>query len=218
VRLVDHQCIQDALDEALNGRRLLEHPFYRRWEAGELGDGELAAYASQYRHFEAKLPGFLSDVASGLVDGPARRAVEANLADELGDPVSHLELFDRFAGAIDAPEAPPSPATAALLEAYDAARDAGPVRALAGLLAYEYQSPEVASSKAAGLRNHFGLDGAAVAFWDHHGVVDSDHARWTMDALIALGSEPSEISTGIRPIAEAWWAFLDERETEGLAA
>src|ERR1700722_11629215 len=40
--------IRDALADALAGRQLLAHPFYRRWEAGTLVDGELAAYAEQY--------------------------------------------------------------------------------------------------------------------------------------------------------------------------
>ena len=47
----------DALfDDLLRHRRLLAHPFYRRWEAGTLRPGELASYAGQYRHFEATLP------------------------------------------------------------------------------------------------------------------------------------------------------------------
>ena len=29
----------------IGGKRLLDHPFYRRWEAGTLARGELAAYA-----------------------------------------------------------------------------------------------------------------------------------------------------------------------------
>ena len=41
------------LDQALEGRRLLDHPFYRRWENGELIEGELQHYAEQYRFFEA---------------------------------------------------------------------------------------------------------------------------------------------------------------------
>ena len=36
--------IHEVLAEAIVGRHLLTHPFYRRWEAGTLGEGELAAY------------------------------------------------------------------------------------------------------------------------------------------------------------------------------
>ena len=60
--------IDAVLVEVLRDRRLLAHPFYRRWEAGTLERGELAAYAAQYRHFEAALP----DVLERVVDAHRR--------------------------------------------------------------------------------------------------------------------------------------------------
>ena len=54
----------------LNGKRLLEHPFYRRWEDGALEMSELASYAAQYRRFEAQLPSFL-EALSGMLEGEA---------------------------------------------------------------------------------------------------------------------------------------------------
>ena len=74
------------LDQALEGRRLLDHPFYRRWENGELIEGELQHYAEQYRFFEANLPLFLSELASRLPEGAALDAVRANLRDEVAAP------------------------------------------------------------------------------------------------------------------------------------
>ena len=71
---------------------------------------ELAEYASQYRHFERFLPGFLGALVARLPKGHGRDLVAANLADELGDPLSHVELFERFAGALGARESAPSPA------------------------------------------------------------------------------------------------------------
>ncbi len=76
--------IHEVLAEAIVGRHLLTHPFYRRWEAGELTPGELAAYAEQYRHIERELPVTLQAIACQLPEGEARRLVEANLADERG--------------------------------------------------------------------------------------------------------------------------------------
>ncbi len=60
---------------ALAGRRLLEHPFYRRWEAGEVSMGELAGYAAQYCHFEGYRPGFLTTLVASLPEGPGRDLV-----------------------------------------------------------------------------------------------------------------------------------------------
>ena len=40
----------DRLDAARRRWNVLEHPFYRRWECGELSRDELTAYAGEYRH------------------------------------------------------------------------------------------------------------------------------------------------------------------------
>ena len=108
------QRIREVLAEAIVGRHLLSHPFYRRWEAGSLSEGELAAYAEQYRHIERALPGTLSAIAGALPEGRARDLVEANLADELGSPEPHAELFESFASAAGAePEVADRPVVAA---------------------------------------------------------------------------------------------------------
>jgi pyrroloquinoline-quinone synthase len=209
------RAIQQALSEAVRGVRLLEHPFYRRWVAGELEEAELASYAGQYRHFEARLPRFLTELVEMLPDGHPRDLVSENLAEELGDPVPHIELFDDFAAAVGAPSATASRAMQLLLDSYDAALDEGPVAALAGLVAYEHQAPEVASTKAAGLRAHFGLSGKAVQFWDHHAAVDLKHAEWGAQALCDMEVDAAHVERSARSVAQAWWCFLDERELVG---
>src|ERR1700722_16656982 len=101
--------LQQSMFEVLSDRQLLDHPFYRRWEAGELSRDELTLYAEQYRFFEAMLPEFLETLSDQLPEGVARNCVVANLADETGSP-SHLELFDRFAAHYGATQPSISPA------------------------------------------------------------------------------------------------------------
>jgi len=199
-------------DEVLADRRLLSHRFYRRWEAGELSGWELAAYAAQYRHFEAALPDLLETVSQALPSGPARLAVEANLADERAVPAAHLSLFDAFAEAVGAEPEPPSPATTVLVDSYQAAGQAGPVAALAAIGAYEVQSSAIAITKSEGLRSHYGLSPADTRFWDVHGTMDEDHATWLVDALSALEASGDVVRSSAREAADVWWAFLDERQ------
>ena len=196
------------INETLEGRRLLTHPFYQRWEAGELGEGELALYASQYRHFEAFLPTYLDELGRGLT-GPAHELVQRNLADEVAEP-THLSLFDAFAASVDAPSATPSPAMDALLATYRELLADSPEAALAGLAAYEVQGADIAASKGEGLRRHYGLDSTGTAFWDVHAELESDHATWTADALNDVDRDV--VAHGVNAIAQAWWSFLDERE------
>ena len=160
------------LDDILSSRRLLAHPFYRRWEAGTLQPGELATYAAQYRHFEAALPVVLERIAAALPDGRARQLVEDSLADERGVPAPHLELFDSFADAVGAVPTDMTPATRALVDLYLSAADASPVAALSAVAAYEVQAPDIAVSKAEGLRSRYGLDDNGTRFWDVHAGID----------------------------------------------
>ena len=204
-----------AIDDALAGRRLLEHPFYRRWEAGELRPGELAAYAEQYRHFEAALPGVLRELVSRLGEHPAAALVQRNLDDETGNPEAHVDLFETFADAVGAaPSAPRGPAVERLLDTYRTQTERGPATGLAAVMAYEIQAPAIAESKARGLRRHYGLDAAATTFWDVHATMDSDHADWGISALAELSEDQASVVAAVRDAADAWWAFLNEREAE----
>lgn len=199
------------LDQALEGRRLLDHPFYRRWEAGALHEGELQHYAEQYRYFEAHLPLFLAELAGRLPEGPAQAAVNANLRDEVAPP-THLDLFESFARFYGATNAEISPAMQTLIDEYRDVLATSDVAAIAGLLAYEAQGAAIADTKAEGLRVHYGANDSATNFWDVHGSVEADHAAWTMDALASLGGDDAAIVAAARRIADAWWNFLSERD------
>ncbi len=211
-----------AITESLEERMLLTHAFYRRWEAGELRSQELAEYAVHYRAFEAVLPAVLSDVVDRLrADGDDEAAdlVARNLADELGSPRPHLDLFDEFAAALPdvAAAAAPGPAAEALADTYRGLATQSPVAAIAGLAAYETQAAAIAATKGDGLRRWYGLDADGTAFWDVHATMDADHGDWAVEALALLNADPAEVADGARQAANAWWSLLDEREAEGLA-
>jgi pyrroloquinoline quinone (PQQ) biosynthesis protein C len=207
------QPMHEVLAEAIVGRHLLTHPFYRRWEAGTLTEGELAAYAEQYRHIERELPVTLAAIAAALPPGRARELVEANLADELGAPEPHTQLFESFAEAAGATaDAPVTPSTAALLSVVRTTAANDPVAALAMVAAYEVQAADIAASKGDGLRQHYGFDESGTRFWDVHRTQEVDHAGWSMEALTALGADPDVVQAGASVSADSWWLFLSERE------
>jgi pyrroloquinoline-quinone synthase len=207
-----------AVAGALHGRELLSHPFYRRWEAGDLSLEELGRYAGQYRAFEAALPELLGTIHASLMADEAVEAAELiarNLADELGAPEPHVALFDRFAAAVGTePDAPAGPAARSLVATHrDLAAD-GAVRALAALAAYETQASAIASTKADGLRRWYGIDTGGTAFWDVHATMEADHGAGALAALAALDADPADVAEAARVGADAWWAFLDERQAE----
>jgi pyrroloquinoline quinone (PQQ) biosynthesis protein C len=205
--------LEVLLAEAVRPRRLLDHPFYQRWQAGTLVKSELAAYAGQYRHFEAVLPTALTKIRDRVSVPAARALVQANLDEELGVPTPHLELFDAFADAVGAPPSvAATPATCRLVDLYLTEAMGDPVSALAAVAAYEVQSADVAATKADGLRARYGVADEGTRFWDVHASMDRAHGRWVTEALGALGADSDRVSAGARAGACAWWAFLDERE------
>jgi pyrroloquinoline quinone (PQQ) biosynthesis protein C len=220
--VLDHQArLTAAVATALEGRTLLTHPFYLRWEAGELRIQELAEYAVHYRAFEAVLPTVLSAVVDQLTaqaESEAAELVARNLADELGRPEPHLAMFDAFAATLPAAEATaPGKAGEALAATYRELAGQSPVAAIAGLAAYETQAASIAASKGDGLRRWYGVDANGTKFWDVHATMDADHGEWAVEALAMLGADESEVADASRRAADAWWSLLDEREAEGMA-
>lgn len=205
--------IEAAIQNALTGRRLLDHPYYQAWQEGTLTAEDIATYAGQYRHFERTLPEVLAATVTQIDTAAPRSLVEANLSDELAEP-SHLDLFDRFAASLGADAAAPaSAATQALVDLYRNAVGEGPVAALSVIAAYESQAAGIAATKGASLRQHLAMTPEATEFWDVHAAIEADHATWTADALRALDAPAETVETWATASAEAWWAFLDERQS-----
>jgi len=90
------------------------------------------------------------------------------------------------------------------------------LKGFSALVAYEMQAPSIAASKAAGLRRHYEVDADGNALLGHPRHMDQDHARWGIEAVAALGAPGDRLVRAARSAADAWWAFLDDRE--GAAA
>ncbi len=211
--------MSDAVNLGIGGKHLLTHPFYKRWEAGTLLEGELGSYAEQYRHIESALPAVLTSIEDSLPSGTARDLVSQNLNDELNSPMAHVELFEMFATRANAkPNVDSTSATRALVNFQQSTASDDPIFGLSVLAAYELQAAEIAQSKGDGLRKHFGFDEIGTRFWDVHTKMEESHADWSLDALAALGAEASQVCAFAKLAATYWWEFLDERNEAGCRA
>ncbi len=210
--------LRARLDRATQERRLLDHPFYKAWASGTLTTDDLAFYASQYWRQVEAFPGYLETIAARLPQGPTKEAVLANLADERDD--DHPGLWIDFAAALGSDRAAlvatvPEPETQACVTAFsDAATSKSPVFALGMLYGYESQTPEVAETKVEGLKNHYGIDGAGLTYFELHGELDVKHSTEMAAAIAALddnegGRGVNEAEAGARAGADAIWQLLD---------
>lgn len=158
----------ERIDEARARWNVLEHPFYARWERGELTQEALSFYAGEYRHAVVAL----ADAASTGGD-PEHAAEEA----------AHIGIWDGFAAALEAPlDREPTPETAACAEAW---RPEDSLDARAVLYAVESSQPEIARTKLRGLVDHYGFTPGSegTAYFELHAERDQEHAAASAAAL-----------------------------------
>ena len=175
--------LMDRIDEIIEGRSLLKHPFYQAWTKGTLPLGSLNEYAAQYYHFEKAYARFLSGLHHRCGDAEVRQLLLDNLWDEEHGDENHVELWLRFCDALgldreEVKSGEPSEATQALVQTYDALTTEATLAAGAvALYAFESQVPGVAREKVRGLREFYGMAGDdQVSFFSVHEALDMKHA------------------------------------------
>lgn len=184
------------LDDARRRRNILEHPFYTRWERGELTREELAAYAGEYRH-----------AVVALAD-----AAELAGSEHARDEREHVALWDEFTSALDAElERAPRPETERCAAAWTSASD--PLEALAILYAIEAGQPEVSRTKLTGLVEHYGFEesGEGTAYFRLHAELDHEHAAESR-ALLEQHATPEDedrLVAAAERALEGNWELLD---------
>jgi pyrroloquinoline-quinone synthase len=207
------------IDQIVQERGLLKHPFYQSWNRGELPIESMREYAAQYYNFESAYPTFLSGLHHRCADGEVRQLLLNNLWDEEHGDENHVELWLRFCDALglDREEVVTGEATGSTRELvgtyHDLTANAGLSAGAAALYAFESQVPEVARVKVAGLRDFYGMDDAAsVSFFEVHRTLDLEHsdAERAMVRKLASSADAEESAAGAADIAtKALWGFLD---------
>jgi pyrroloquinoline-quinone synthase len=210
------EVVAERLDRATGERRLLDHPFYRAWAAGELTRDDLGFYSTQYWRQVETFPTYLRTLAARMPSSTSRSAIESNLADEVeGD---HAGLWQAFAeglgrSATELDSADLEPETAACVDAFtEGTRDRSVAFGLGMIYGYESQTPEVAATKIEGLRNFYGLNGSTNEYFELHGELDVEHARELAEVIAEVAEDEgarAEAEAGARAGAEAIWSLLD---------
>jgi pyrroloquinoline-quinone synthase len=220
----------DRLDQMIDERHLLKHPFYTKWADGTLPREALQDYARQYYAFESSFPRYLSALHSRTESAEVRQQLLDNLWDEEHGRENHAELWLQFAEGIgvsrdDVREAPRNEKTQALVDLYsDLSREAPVAAGVGALYAYERQVPQVVSSKIDGLKQHYGItDGPALTFFVVHGMLDIEHSGAEREMLGQLveNADPAPIEDATRRALDAWWDFLsavDQPAKAGVTA
>jgi pyrroloquinoline-quinone synthase len=186
---------KQVLDEIIESKCLLKHPFYQAWNMGTLTKGDLAVYATQYGEF-------IDTIAMGW------QAVGDE--DTANEEREHAVLWTDFATGLNAPR----PAEARLpqideLVTLARATFGNRPQALGALYAFEHQQPATAQSKLEGLRRHYNLPAPAEVYFEVH-VNDEDEPRWLAEQMERLSDAEFEAARdACERMAGALWLGLD---------
>jgi pyrroloquinoline-quinone synthase len=204
----------NRLDHVADRWDVLRHPFYVRWSDGALTREELSLYSGQYAHAVKALAAATRQAADRL---PSHTAEEHAAEEE-----AHVELWERFADAVDSGPADPLPETADCVRAWSD-RDRAPLATLVALYAIESAAPAISETKRTGLVEHYGLQpGPATEYFDLHAVRDIEHAREGRDSIAELRVSEDDDDVLVAEAARvlsANWRLLDgvERACAGLS-
>jgi pyrroloquinoline-quinone synthase len=186
----------DRIEEARSRWNVLDHPFYRRWERGELSREQLGYYAGQYRH-----------AVVALADAAATAAPLAG-DEHAAEEAAHVALWDAFASDLGvAGVREPNAETAGCARAWSGASD--PLEALAILYAVESGQPDISRTKLAGLVQHyrFEADAPGAAYFAVHLERDVEHAAASRALLAERASSADEdrlVGAAQRALEENW--------------
>jgi pyrroloquinoline-quinone synthase len=180
------------IDEARRRWNVLDHPFYVRWERGELSREDLALYAGEYRHAVVAL----ADAAAAAGD-----------PDHASEEAAHVDLWDDFAHALDARlDREPTQETRACADAW---RRDDRLEARAVLYAVESGQPDISRTKLEGLVRHYGFtaDDPGAAYFVLHAERDHEHAAASRAVLET--ADDDRLVAAAEAALEGNWRLLD---------
>ena len=207
-----------TLDQRIQTRSILQHPFYVAWERGELTPDQLATYARSYYPHVRAFPRYLAAVIDRADNEASRAELRRNLADELSNPKAHHELWLDFAESLgldrhDIATAPVEPFATATVEVFKGLTRRDSASGLAALYAYESQQPEVSCRKMAGLREWYGLHSEeGLAYFEVHAITDIEHREGERNAIARClddGASLELVLGAANDALDAYWGLLD---------
>tara|TARA_B100002051_G_scaffold4158_1_gene3599 strand:+ start:1108 stop:1779 length:672 start_codon:yes stop_codon:yes gene_type:complete len=183
----------DQVDKKIQDKHLLNHPFYKTWNAGELSHEAIKEYSAQYFKHVSSFPRYLSSIHSNCDDLKIRQMLLDNLIDEERGSENHPELWMRFAeGMGNSRKSVENKRAMQEIEElvatfYSLSKSEQYHVGLAALYCYESMQPEISETKKDGLQKFYGIkDEKTLKFFTVHMHADKWHREVVRSLLVEL--------------------------------
>ena len=181
------------VEEKIAEDHLLNHSFYKAWNAGELKIETIQEYASQYFNHVSAFPRYISGIHTNCEDISIRQELLGNLIEEEKGEENHPELWLRFGEGMGKSRdaIANSQAIKESNELVDTfmklSRDEKTHIGMAALYCYESMVPEIAENKIDGLKKYYNInDENTLKFFTVHIHADKWHREVISELLSNL--------------------------------
>ena len=181
------------IDDMIEERSLLKHPFYEMWSDGKLTLESLAGYSKEYFQLVKAVPGFMTPIIEQAPDNVINELV-ANQQEES----EHIEPWRKFAGALGIDnntlenyEGLPKTkqAVADLSKLMNSYEDGA-----CAMYAFEKEIPKISQTKLEGLAAFYGITSdQATQYFKLHTEADIRHAASWRNILENSKSDPEQL-------------------------
>ena len=177
--------------------KLLEHPFYQKWERGEITSEQLSNYAATYNEFISMIPEFWSVVVSSFDSkNPEGKKI-------INEETAHIDLWKKWSNKL--PRAENYPSMKSEIESF---ANMNPSELLGAIHAFEIQQPEVAQTKKEGLIKHYGFKAEDLDYFDEH-MNEAEHIQYG-NKLASGFAVYSDFERGFEKGSEIIYKSLDK--------
>ena len=210
------------IDEIIKDNHLLNHSFYKAWNAGELPKETIREYAAQYFQHVSLFPRYLSAIHSNCDEIKTRQLLLENLNEEEQGNENHPELWMRFAEGMgntrkNVNETAPIKETEELVKTFKKLSKSEKYHiGLAALYCYESMQPEISETKKDGLQRFYNIsDEDTLKFFTVHMHADKWHRKVVRNIIKKIAdskSKQDEITNSVETALGALNNFLTGME------
>ena len=164
------------IDQIIEDKSLLNHPFYEMWSEGKLEFQSLVGYSKEYYQLAKQVPKLMEPIVD-----MAPSDVKSELISNMNEESEHIRLWENFAFSMgisrdDLTSYQGLKKTndavnnlASLMKSYD--------EGACAMYAFEKEIPKISKTKMEGLKNFYGLDSKdATEYFEEHMSADIRHA------------------------------------------